>query len=207
MSRRSRNSALALAVGVATAMPGVALAAAKPLIMGPLYAEPKRPESAPAPPSAAGCPVQVLELVDARRGPETVGSVMTFQQIQAPADREAWLRSVVQVGLEARGFKPSFGAEPAAGAVNARIRLRTVWISLVQMNKMGSAVLQASAAAGAAPAGPMKIHRGDKTSVNMWGSQGEFNELVNQVFAEALDGLAADLRPLCPATATTPAQP
>lgn len=205
MSRRLRNSAFALAIGLAVTTPG--LAAAKALIMGPLYAEPKRPESAPAPPSAGGCPVQVLELVDARRGPETVGSVVTFQQIQAPADRDAWLRSVVQVGLEARGFKPSFGPEAAAGAVNARIRLRTVWISLVQMNKMGSAVLQASAAAGAAPAGPMKVYRGDKTSVNMWGSQGEFSELVNQVFAEALDGLAADLRPLCSATATTPAQP
>ncbi len=198
MSKRSPYSALALAAALTT-LAHAAHAAPKPLVMGPLYTEPSRQAANPAPPSANGCAVQVVELTDARRGPETVGSVVGFQQIQAPTDRDAWLRSVIEVGLTARGFKPSFGAEPAPGAVTARVRLRTVWISLVQMNKMGSAVLQASAAQGAGEPGAMKIYRADRTSVNMWGSQSEFNELVNQVFAGALDGLAADLRPLCAA--------
>ena len=205
MSRRFGNSAVRAVVvagliGCALAAP--AAAAPGPMVMGPLYAEPNRAADAPAPPDGGGCPVQIVELTDSRRGPETVGSMMSFRAMQAPPDRQAWLRSVFDVGLTARGFKPSFAAADAAalpGAVTARVRLRTVWISLLQMNKSGSVALQVSAAPAGAPPGPAKVYRGDKTSVNMWGSQAEFNGLINQVFAEALDGLAADLQPLCKA--------
>jgi hypothetical protein len=212
---RSAFSKAALAASLATLLmsPGLASAAPPPpMVMGPLYVEPARSADKPAPPSAGGCPVQIVELKDGRRGPETVGSVVTLRAMQAPSDREAWLRSVFDVGLKARGFNPSFtapGGEPAArpDMVTARVRVHAVWISLMAMNKTGSVVFLASAAgAGAAP-GPEKIYRGDKTAVNWWGSQTEFNGLLNDLFALALDDFAADLRPLCsaPAAAATPA--
>lgn len=214
MSRRCRNKsgrALLLAAGLAGCVLSTPAMAAPPgpLVMGPLYVEPARSSDNPAPPSAGGCPVQIVELTDSRRGPETIGAMMTFRAMQAPADRQAWLRSVFEVGLTARGFKPSFttgGDAAATDSVTARIRVRAIWISLLQMNKTGSVAFKASTASAGASPGPEKVYRGDRTSLNMWGSQSEFNELTNQVFAEALDALAADLRPLCsPAAAPAPA--
>ncbi len=136
---------------------------------------------------------------------------MTFRAIQAPADRQAWLRSAIEVGLTARGFKPSFSTDPASGAgtpgaVSARIRLTVLWISLGAMNKAGSVVLRMSAAAGDRPAGPEKIYRGDEVSLFWMATQSEFNGLVDKIFADALDDMAADLRPLC-AAATPVAAP
>jgi hypothetical protein len=209
---RSAFPKAALAASLATLLLAAGPAAAAPpppLVMGPLYVEPARTADNPAPPGAGGCPVQIVELKDSRRGPETVGSVITFRAMQAPADREAWLRSIFEVGLKARGFAPSFapaGAEATAKpGVTARVRIQAVWISLQAMNKIGSVVFRASAAGGA-EAGPEKIYRGDKTALNWWGSQAEFNGLLNDLFAMALDDFAADLRPLCSAPApTTPA--
>jgi hypothetical protein len=215
MSRPSRNRRAGLAAGLMAgaiisgglAAPVKVLAAAEPLVMGPLYVEPKRSDKTPAPPDAGGCPVRIVELTDSRRDPQTVGSLLTERAIAAPTDREAWLRSVFGIGLAARGFKPSFEAGEAAapGAVVVRVRLRTLWVGLIQMNKTGSVALQVSAASAGAGDGAARLYRGDKTSLSMWGSASEFNGLVNQVFAEALDGLAADLRPLCSAGAGGPA--
>lgn len=208
---RGPFSKAALAASVATILltPGLASAAPPPpLVMGPLYVEPARAADNPAPPSAGGCPVQIIELKDTRRGPETVGSVVTLRAMQAPPDRETWIRSVFEVGLKARGFNPSFSAEGGEAAakpdvVTTRIRIQAVWISMQAMNKIGSIVFRASAAGGGATSGPEKIYRGDKTAVNWWGSQSEFNGLLNDLFASALDDFAADLRPLCSAPTPT----
>ena len=154
--------------------------------------------------------VQVLELKDTRRAADTLGTLMTFKAIQVPADREAWLRSVVEVGLTSRGFKPTFAAADAAappGAVTARIRLTAIWLWIQAMNKSGSVVVRMTAAAPATAAGSEKIYRADQVAVNWAGTQSEFNGLVDKLFAETLDAMAADLRPLCPPAAqaaTTP---
>ena len=195
---------LLLAAGPAAAAPP------PPLVMGTLYVEPARTADNPAPPGAGGCAVQIVELKDSRRGPETVGSVVTLRAMQTPPDREAWLRSIFEVGLKARGFAPSFvaagGEATAKPGVTAHVRIQAVWISLQAMNKIGSVVFRASASGGA-EAGPEKIYRGDKTALNWWGSQSEFNGLLNDLFAMALDDFAADLRPLCSAPAAPASAP
>src|SRR5579872_3513733 len=99
MCRRSRARAAAVGglsaalVAITSMTPGPA-AAWGPLVMGPLYEEPARDQDNPAPPSAGGCPVELVELKDTRRAPQTVGALQTFRVINAPADRDAWLRSV-----------------------------------------------------------------------------------------------------------------
>lgn len=184
-----------LTVGSATAAVGEAK------LLGPLYVEPSVAADAARPSTAGGCAVQI-ELTDPRRDPQIVGAFGVA--IRAPDDREAWLRSVFDVGLKARGFAPSFaptGSPPDPAMVTARIRIQVIWMSTLQMNKVGSVVLRGVLAAPGAPAGPEAVYRGDKTALNMWGSTKEFNEHANAVFALALDDLAEDLRPLCAAAA------
>ena len=207
MCKRFSNSGWLLAVGLSVGMScaGQAFAAPAPLVMGPLYVEPARDAAHPAPADAGGCPVRILDLSDPRRAPETIGSWMTFRALQAPADRMAWLRSVFEVGLAARGFKPSFGSPADSAApsnmVSASIRLKAIWISTLQMNKVGSVAVQMSAAAPGARPGPMKVYRGDESGLNWAGSTGEFNGLTDRVFADAMDDMAVDLLPLCTAAA------
>lgn len=180
-----------LTVGSATAAVGDAK------LLGPLYVEPAAAADAARPSTAGGCAVQI-ELTDPRRDPQIVGAFGVA--LRAPDDREAWLRSVFDVGLKARGFTPSFapvGGPPDPTVVTARIRIQVIWISTQQLNKVGSVVLRGVLAAPGAPAGPEAVFRGDKTGVNMWGSTKEFNDHANAVFALALDDLAEDLRALC----------
>ncbi len=211
MFRRSRNRAPAL-----VALAGAVLAAAGPasamsaMVLPPLYAEPERPADQPAPPSADGCAVNVAELTDSRREPQTIGVIMAFRAIRAPQDRDAWLHSVVEVGLQARGFKTSFNAGEAPGAVNVRINVRNIWLTTQAMSKTASVVMRMSAAAPSGVAGEPHDYRGDVTGLNWAGSTGEFNGLAQRTFAEALDAMAADLRPLCAAgggPAAAPAAP
>lgn len=205
MCKRQRNSVWLAAGAVSLGL--VAPAAAAPMILGPLYEEPTRNDSHPAPPDAGGCTVQIVELGDARRAPEALGVMVGFKAIQSPSDRAAWLRSVFEVGLAARGFKPVFSpAEaPVQGAVTARIRMKAVWITTQGMNKVGSLAVFMSAAAPGAALGPEKIYRGDDQSLNFAGSRGEFNGLANRLFADAMDAMSEDLRPLCPGAAATTA--
>lgn len=209
-ARSAVAKATMIVAGVAAcAIATVGSAAADPLVMGPLYEEPARAADVPAPPSAAGCRVHIVQLTDRARAPEVFGAIVTFRTIAAPADREAWLRSVFEVGLSARGFKPSFataGSDVAVdpSAVMTRIGFQNVWISTLGTNKNGTIVLRAASARGALPTDE-RVYRSDKTSVNMWGTRNEFNGLLNQVVAEALDDLAVDLRTQCNAPMPAPA--
>lgn len=222
MFRRSANSERMRVGGLraglfalAITVPGVALAApAPPLLMDPTYVE----RSPPA--RVAGCDVVVAGLTDGRRAPETIG-LTGFQSIAAPADREAWLRSVVETGLRARGFTPTFAPAPAAVVVEAvaaetaaadtaaiepvasagpdvltmHIRLRSVWLESMGLNKSGSVVLQMSATRGAQSR--EAYYRGERVSPNWANGRGEFNEHLDRTFAEALNAIANDLVPMC----------
>ena len=192
MTRRSKLGLLAI---LSLAAPTAAVAAG-PVVLGPLYVEPSRSVDSAAP-APAGCPVQILELRDDRREPETVGAVF-----KTPDDRQAWTRSIFEVGLKARGFTPVF-VDAGAGAVvdpavpTVKIRIHTIWLTLQAMNKVGSVAWRASAASANRPAGPEQVYRGDRVGTNMMGSRAEYNSHMNQTFALALDDFAADLRPLC----------
>jgi hypothetical protein len=203
----------AIALTLVMAAPGSALATpASPLLMDAHYVERERDAGA----ARSGCAVTIAGLTDTRRSPETVGIITGVRAIHAPADREAWFRSVIETGLQARGFTPTFApapaepvaaesteaglTEPAAGpdVLTLRINLRSVWLASLGMNKTGSVVLQMSAARGAQ--NHQGYYRGEHISPNWANGRGEFNEHLDRTFAEALDAMAADLRPMCTAS-------
>jgi len=98
-------------------------------LLGPLYVEPAAAANAATPSTAGVCAVQI-ELTDPRRDPQIVGAFGVA--FRAPDDRLAWLRSVFDVGLKARGFTPGFapaGGPPDPAGVTARIRIQVIWIS------------------------------------------------------------------------------
>lgn len=226
MFRRSANSermrvnglrAALLAFAVVT--PGLAFAEpAQPLLMDPAYAE--RAEVA----RVAGCEVTIAGLTDNRRAPETIGIIAGFRSIAAPADRDAWFRSVIETGLRSRGFTPTFApapaeipapqaaaeavateiaatesvapaAAPGPDVLTIRVRLQSVWLASLGMNKTGSVVLHMSAAHGAQ--GHEGYYRGEYVSPNWNSGRGEFNEHLDRTFAEALNAMATDLAPMC----------
>lgn len=206
MAHMLRTAGLAASLMLSCGLPGFAWAA--PMVLGPTYVEPVRDADHPAPPDGGGCAIQVLEIRDVRRAPEIFGSVLNFQAFHGPDDREAWLRSIFDVGLKARGFNVTTlndGARTpvSGGQVAIRAQLQSVWIGIQGMNKVGSVVLRIRSGPGGGSAGTERIYRGDKTSVNMWGSQKEFNGLLNDIVALALDDLATDLHPMCKPTAGT----
>lgn len=221
MFKRSANNALRAGLfALAVAMPSVALAdPLGPLVMDPTYAE-RVPVA-----RVAGCAVTIAGLDDNRRAPQTIGIVAGFRSIEAPVDREAWFRSVVETGLRVRGFAPTValvpapapapvyeapadaalanepvGVEalaPAAGpdVLTVRVGLQSVWLASLGMNKTGSVVLHLSAAHGTQSKDA--YYRGEYVSPNWASGRGEFNEHLDRTFAEALNALAADLAPLC----------
>lgn len=224
MSKRSANSMRGLRAALfvlAAATPGLAFAdPAEPLLMDATYAE--RAEVTPV----AGCEVTIAGLSDSRRSPETVGIIGGFRSIAAPADRDAWFRSVIETGLRERGFTPTFAPEPAvlpapepveavateiaatevvppaapAGpdVLTIRVRLQSVWLASLGMNKTGSVVMHLSAAHGAQS--HEGYYRGEQVAANWNNGRGEFNEHMDRTFAEALNGMAADLATMCGAS-------
>lgn len=221
MFKRSANKdrvrAAAMRAGLLAlvlAAPGAAFAApAEPLVMNPTY------EEREAPARVAGCAVTVAELIDTRRAPQTIGIIPAYQAIEAAPDRAAWFHSVVETGLRARGFTPTFAAPSEAAApvatdasvseavaapapgpnvLTVRIRLQSVWLASMGMNKSGSVVLRMSAAHGAQSR--EGHYRGELVAANWAGTRSEFAEHLDRTMAEALDALAADLAPLCTAS-------
>ncbi len=219
-SQRMRTALYAQLIALTVAIPGVARAdPQRPLVMDPTYVE--RADVAPV----AGCAITIAGLTDNRRAPETIGIVAGFRSITAPADREAWFRSVVETGLRARGFTPTVALAPEPTPVVAteavvtdasattdvaapaplagpevltvRVRLQSVWLASLGMNKTGSVVLHMSAAHGAQS--HEGYYRGEYVSPNWASGRGEFNEHLDRTFAEALNAMASDLAPLCAA--------
>ena len=203
-SGRTRRALLrALAFASAVLLPNLAFAGPPaPMVMGPLYEEPQH-TAADGPQTAhpTGCPMTILAVSGPRRAPETVGIVATSRGVSAPADREAWLHSVFAVGFGARGFTTTFappGAQASPDALTVSIEVRSIWVSNPGMNKAGSVVVHVSGGHGARTLD--QFYRGDFVGANWAGTQSEFNGMLNRTFAQALDSIAADLRPLCSAT-------
>lgn len=88
-------------------------------------------------------------------------------------------------------------AAPAPGpeVLTIRVRLQSVWLATLGMNKTGSVVLQMSAAHR--DQSRDGYYRGEFVSPNWASGRGEFNEHLDRTFAEALNAMAADLAPMC----------
>ena len=81
-----------------------------------------------------------------------------------------------------------------ADVVTVRISLRSTWFTTMAMNKAASVVFHVASERGGRQE---RNYRGDTTALNWAGTQSEFNDMLNLTFAEALDAMAKDLRPLC----------
>jgi len=149
------------------------------------------------PKTEPGCTIRFASLVDERRSPEMAG-VIGKRGVLAPADSQAWLRAVLG-GLEARGIRPAFEAAPAAGPATptASLMLQTAWIASTVVTYSANVVLrlQASAPAGA----PIdRMYRGRVSRTAYWsGGVDTLQSAMDGAFADALDAMAADLKPLC----------
>ncbi|MCX7357561.1 MAG: hypothetical protein NT015_05385 [Alphaproteobacteria bacterium] len=84
---------------------------------------------------------------------------------------------------------------PGPDVLTVRVRLQSVWLASLGMNKTGSVVLHMSAAHGAQSKDG--YYRGEYVSPNWASGRGEFAEHLDRTFAEALNAMAADLAPLC----------
>jgi hypothetical protein len=103
-------------------------------------------------------------------------------------------------GLANRGFSVGIetGAPLAPNVVVARVRLQSTWLNTTSTNKTATVVLHLKAErAGAAPVDDDV--RSNLTRVNWDSTSGEMQRLVDAAFVQALDKMATDLRPLCPA--------
>jgi hypothetical protein len=147
---------------------------------------------------APPCSIDVVELVDARHAPGTLG-VVAGRAVKSPDDTNAWLRSIIG-GLRARGVAVDF-REPAStpsDAILVRVSLQTAWVTNVWDNGTANVVLHVRAGRGGA-ATIDRDYRGSLSTVNWASGVGELQGLVDHAFAKALDAIAADLRPLCAA--------
>jgi|GEM_PF-2081453 len=149
------------------------------------------------PKAESGCTIRFASLVDERRSPEMAG-VIGKRGVLAPADSQAWLRAVLG-GLESRGIRPAFEAAPAVGPAppTASLTLQTAWIASTVVTYSANVVLrlQASAPGGATID---RMYRGRVSRTAYWsGGVDTLQSAMDGAFADALDAMAADLKPLC----------
>jgi hypothetical protein len=213
MSRPSRTDApgssfrgaggfrtLVRAAGAAAVLTLPGCATPEPAQLNAAFVEPadRTTTAAPTPAPAHPCKVHVVELRDGRRAPETLG-VLTGRAVKSPADTQAWLRSVVG-GLDARGFQIDFDTPPSPSpdAVSAKVALQSAWVTAISTNKTANVVLHVQAN-GPSSQAIDRDYRGDVSNLNWASTDGEIRRVVDYAFAKALDSIAADLRPLCPA--------
>lgn len=190
LQRRARP-ALAAAAGLVL----VACAAPMPALVSPTFAEPTSRRPVAVEPGAVVCSINVSDVVDVRRAPDVLG-VVAGRAVKAPADSAGWLRSVV-AGLGTRGFTVLF-ADPAApaDAISAKFTLHTAWITDTRGNKTANVVLLVAATR---PGGATvdRAFRGNVSMINWASTESEMQDVMARAFADALDDVARDLKPLC----------
>jgi hypothetical protein len=112
---------------------------------------------------------------------------------EAVATEAAATEAVATESVATEAVAPA--AAPGPDVLTVRVRLQSVWLASLGMNKTGSVVLHMSAAHGAQ--GHEGYYRGEFVSPNWASGRGEFNEHLDRTFAEALNAMAADLAPMC----------
>ncbi len=154
---------------------------------------------------AATCPVTIAEIVDKRQSPQIVG-VIAGRGVLAPTDTGAWLRAVLG-GLPIRGVTPLFDGVVPTGTPPRRVRVtfESAWITGSPETYTGSVVLRVTALDEPGAARPPTnsqatdhVYRGRISRTAYWsGGTDTLQRAINGAFADALDGMAMDLRKLC----------
>lgn len=153
-------------------------------------------------PEAVACPVRVVEIVDDRMDPKTLGEV-GGRPVRAPADANAWLRDVIS-GLQQYGVVVQFGEETPAPArvIDARAELKTAWVASVTTAKTASVVLTVQYLRADTLLKAVD-YRGSVSSVNWNSSTGEIQNMLDDAFGQVLRQVTTDVRALCAQTGDT----
>lgn len=149
------------------------------------------------------CPVRVIAIEDLRRSPEMIG-VHERRQIFAPADRAAWLKSIVQA-LGTRGILVLFeGDNGPAHASKARIDLTTAWITNTKVNISANAVFRLRVSDDKGERLD-KYYRGGNSRMTYFSNgASELQQAIDTALARALDAMATDLLGLCSPASPAP---
>ena len=184
-------SALVLIAGIALVAP--ASAQRTPAQLTPTFKDRDRPDGGQKTDST--CSVGFAEIVDERRSPELVG-VIGKRSVLAPADSQSWMRAVLR-GLNARGVKALFDAAGRPGGPTARFVLKTAWVA-ESVDTYSAVVVVTVQAQGADGRAVDRTYRGRVARTAYWsGGVDTMQSAVDGAFADALDAIAADLKPLC----------
>lgn len=148
-------------------------------------------------PDAPSCAVHFTDVVDERDSPEILG-VIGRRGVLAPTDIPAWLHAVL-LGLEARGIKPIMAGDGGASTSmpHAVFRLRIAWIDSTEVTYSANVSIRLSV--GAAHGQSMdRDYRGRVSRTAYWsGGVDTLQSAIDGAFADALDDIAADLKPMC----------
>lgn len=192
---RPTAAALGFAATIWLIAGAAAVAAPKPMTLAPVYSDSIGSEL-DLPKKTPVCVVTVTGLLDNRRSPEMIG-VFGGRAVHAPADRDAWLKSVI-VALESRKIDLRFSDTqlPADSGITAQISLAKAWIANTNSNMSASVVLQLRATTPAGQAIDMP-YRGGGSHINWASGFGELQRVMDVAIARSLDAMAADLHKLC----------
>jgi hypothetical protein len=144
----------------------------------------------------AACRLLVVEIVDDRLDPSMLGAV-GGRTVHAPADMQAWMRSVLG-GLDRSGIAVEFGDLNKADSSElvAKAELKTAWVSSATTAKTASVVLamryfRAGTQIKAAD------YRGSISATNWASTQDEIQGMIDRAFDQVLAQAAGDIRVAC----------
>jgi hypothetical protein len=172
------------------------MAAPKPMELAPVYDD-SVPSELKLPKNATSCRLKIRSVVDERRSPEMIG-VYFNRAIHAPADRDAWLRSIV-AALQSRKISVEFvqNGDGASTAAPIDMALTKAWIGNTESNMSANIVvrLKTTNAAGVVFE---QSYRGGASHMSYWsGGPGELQRSFDTAVSRVLDAMAADLHKLC----------
>ena len=173
-----------------------AVAAPKPMDLAPTYDDAvgsdlkleKNPKS---------CAITIGSLTDERRSPEMVG-VFFGRAVRAPADRDAWLRSIID-GLQSRKIAviPASTAENAQGTARVDIAITKAWVTNTASNMSASIVFRVKPNHPAEASEEKSFRGGASHSSFFSGGPGELQRAFNTAVSRGLDAMASDFHKTC----------
>lgn len=169
------------------------VAAPSPMTLAQTFEDPMAQGTAMLAPS---CSVNVVALEDLRSDPQMIG-VYNRRAVKAPADRQAWLRSIVDA-LARRGVQPQFETDAESGeGMNVGIYLERAWVSNTLNDIAVSVVFRIDEPGPNGTAEPARF-RGTQQKITYFsGGEGKIQRGMDSAFAEALDAMAIHLRARC----------
>ena len=199
-SSELRSVSIIAAVSIsALGLGAAALAAPKPMELAALYDNSISPDIK-LPKNPKACSISLTSVTDERRSPEMIG-VFLGRAVRAPADRDAWLRSIVS-SLKSRKISVNFakgGAELAAplAADVAQVAVTKAWIANTDGNMSASIVFRLKSASATGIVTEQIYRGGASHSSYFSGGPGELQRAFDTAVARALDAMATDIQIRC----------